>query len=83
MFKYNFPYQDPNGWEGITVVPVGHLSDILVFIIGIRQSGGQGRSKYGPEWASHIQNFWLRSPQEVPIWVKDPENEPQMVPRID
>ena len=51
FLSYNFSYQDPNGWEGITVVPVGHLSDILVVIIGIWQSGvreDQNMAQNGP-----------------------------------
>ena len=40
--------------KGLTVVPGGHMSVILVVIIGLSAVGGQERSKYGPEWASFI-----------------------------
>ena len=44
--------------------------------------GGQRKSKYGPEWASHkyeeMQSFWPRSPLEAPKYVKDPRKKTQI-----
>ena len=46
----NSPKKESNGWEGITVVPGGHLSVILVVIIGFWQWGvrkGQNMAQNG------------------------------------
>ena len=62
--------------KGLTVVPGGHLSVILVVIIGFRQWGvreGQYMAQNGPL-------LWLQSPLETPKWIKDPKNGPRMVP---
>ena len=57
------------------MVPGGHLSVILVVIIGFRQWGvrkGQGMAPNGPRYYIFIKNFWLWSPLETPEWVRDP-----------
>ena len=53
----------------MTVVPSGHLSVILVVIIGFRQWGvrkDQNMAKNGPRVYTYIKNFLLRSPLEAP-----------------
>ena len=55
--------------KGLTVVPGGHMSVILVVIIGFRQWGvrkGQNMAQNGPRLYIYIQNFWLWSPLEAP-----------------
>ena len=60
--------------KGLTVVPGGHLSVILVVIIGFQQWGvreGQYMAQNGPRVYTYMKFFWLRSPVEPPIWPKD------------
>ena len=48
---------ESNGWEGITVVPGGHLSIILVVIIGFWQwevRKGQNMAQNGPHLYIYI-----------------------------
>ena len=55
--------------KGLTVVPGGYLSVILVVIIGFRQWGvrkGQNMAQNWPRLHIYIQNFWLWSPLEAP-----------------
>ena len=59
------------------MVPGGHLSVILVVIIGFRQWGvrkGQNMAQNGLCLNIYKQNFWLWSPLEAHKLVKDPGN---------
>ena len=55
--------------KGLTVVPGGHMSVILVIIIGFRQWGvrkDQNMAQNGPRVYTCIKIFLLRSPLEAP-----------------
>ena len=56
--------------KGLTVVPGGHMSVILVVIIGFWQWGvrkDQNMAQNGPRVYTYMNFFWLRSPLEAPI----------------
>ena len=56
--------------KGLTVVPGGHMSVILVLIIGFQQWGvrkDQNMAQNGPCVYTYMKFFWLRSPLEAPI----------------
>ena len=69
----------------MTVVPGGHLSVILVVIIGFWQWGvrkGQNMAQNAAHAVNPMQKSWLRSPGEAPKWLKGTRNGPETISPI-
>ena len=72
--------------KGLTVVPGGHISVILVVIICFRQWGvrkDQNMAQNAARAVNPMQNYWFRSLIEPPEWPKDTRNGPQTISPID